>query len=101
MQAGPFTESAPTRRSSDLTASASLPLTVIAPLAISTTAIPSGTAGSNYSTTLGASGGAPPYTWSGAGVNGLTLSAAGVLSGTPMQAGAFTETATVRDSADA
>jgi hypothetical protein len=56
-------------------------------LAISTGSLPSGTVNSAYSTTLSATGGTTPYTWSitsGALPTGLTLaSATGVISGTP------------------
>jgi hypothetical protein len=58
-------------------------------LAITTTsALPSGTVGAAYSQTLAATGGTGQYTWtvSPALPAGLTLSAAGVLSGTPTQA---------------
>jgi len=52
---------------------------------ITTDSLPNGTVGVNgYSTTLAASGGTAPYTWSATGLpGGLTLSAAGVLSGKP------------------
>jgi Putative Ig domain len=57
-------------------------------LAVTTTSLPAGAAGSPYqSTTLQASGGVTPYTWalaSGSSLPaGLNLSTAGVLSGTP------------------
>jgi len=55
-------------------------------LAITTTTIPTAFLNTPYSTTLLASGGTPPYTWSitaGALPTGLSLSAAGVISGTP------------------
>lgn len=69
-------------------------------LSITTTAIPNGMVGENYSTILTATGGAPPYTWSvtnGALPGGLSLSSGGTLSGTPAAAGAFTFTVQVRD----
>ncbi len=57
------------------------------PLAISTTSLPSGQEGVAYSTTLTATGGTTPYTWSltsGALPAGLSLNAStGVISGTP------------------
>ena len=62
---------------------AALSITTVSPL-------PAGTAGSAYSQTLAASGGTPPYSWSvtaGTLPAGLTLSSAGVLSGTPSAAG--------------
>jgi hypothetical protein len=65
-------------------------LTVTAALAITTPSpLPGGTVGAAYSQTLAAIGGTPPYTWTvsaGALPAGLTLSAEGVLSGTPTQA---------------
>jgi putative Ig domain-containing protein len=58
-----------------------------APFAISTSSLPSGQVGAAYSTTLGASGGTTPYTWtltSGTLPTGLMLNAAtGAITGTP------------------
>ena len=87
--------------STGATASASLTLTVGAPIAISTTSLPPGTAGTAYSATLIATGGTPPYTWSGTGVDSLTFNGTGLLSGTPSQAGTFTQIVTVKDSTGA
>jgi hypothetical protein len=73
----------------------------IPPLAITTTTLPNGTTGTTYNSTLGATGGAPPYTWalvSGALPTGLNLSAGGVISGIPTAAGTFTFTVSVTDS---
>jgi hypothetical protein len=53
-----------------------------------------------YKSTLAASGGSTPYAWSvlsGSLPNGLTLTSAGVISGTPSLAGSFTFTAQVKD----
>lgn len=65
-------------------------LVVPAPPTITTTSpLPSGTTGTAYSQTLAASGGATPYTWalaSGSLPAGLSLSSAGVISGTPTTA---------------
>lgn len=55
-----------------------------------------------YSTTFTAVGGISPYTWAiiaGALPAGLTLSSGGVLSGTPTEAGSFSFTVQVTDSA--
>ncbi len=68
------------------------------PLAVATTSLPAATAGTSYSVTITASGGVGPYAWSGTGVDGLTFSATGLLSGTPSQAGTFTQNVTVKDS---
>jgi hypothetical protein len=61
---------------------------VLSTLAITTTSLPQATANSPYSDTLTSSGGNPPVTWalatgSGALPTGLSLSASGVISGTP------------------
>ena len=71
------------------------------PLAVSTTSLPPATVGVSYSTTITASGGAGPYTWSGTTTGGVTLSATGLLSGTPPAAGTFNEAVTVTDSTGA
>src|SRR5467141_1024705 len=74
--------------------------TTPAPLAIATTSVPNGTVGQAYSTQMNATGGTSPYTWSaspGSLPAGLTLSAAGVIGGTPTIAGSSTFTATVSD----
>jgi hypothetical protein len=72
-----------------------------APLAIATTSVPAGTAGSAYITALGASGGTPPHNWSATSAlpPGLAISAAGAISGTPATAGSYAFTAQVADSA--
>lgn len=66
--------------------------TIQTALAISTATLPNGTVGGPYSATLVAAGGTPPYTWTAVTSlpAGLTLSAGGVISGTPLQQGAFT-----------
>ncbi|MEC3887615.1 putative Ig domain-containing protein [Xanthomonas campestris] len=63
--------------------------------------LPSATAGSAYSQNLSASGGTAPYSFAvtaGALPAGLTLSPAGVLSGTPTATGSFNFTASATDS---
>lgn len=60
-----------------------------APLTITTTTLPNGRAGTDYSLTLQASGGTPPYNWSlveGALPAGLSLANTGLLGGQPIQA---------------
>lgn len=68
---------------------------------ISPASLPAATAGSAYSQTLSASGGTPGYTFvvsAGTLPAGLTLSASGVLSGTPTASGSFNFTVTATDS---
>jgi hypothetical protein len=82
------------------TASRTFQLTVnAAALQITTTSLPSGTAGASYSATVAAVGGTTPYTWSAAGLpSGLTTNAAtGAISGTSTLAGTFQVTVTVID----
>ena len=90
------------------TASATLSLVVEATLAISPASpLPSGTVGTSYSQTLTATGGTGTgYTWStdtagstSLAAIGLSLSGAGVVSGTSPTAGTATFIATVTDSA--
>lgn len=72
-----------------------------ATLQISTSSLPAATVGVRYSATLQASGGKSNYTWSlssGTLPAGLTLSQAGVLSGTPTKAGNSSFTVSVKDS---
>lgn len=80
-------------------------LTVGTGLAITTSpALPNGAPGVPYSQTLTAVGGTPPYAWAivgGSAPGGLTLSGAGVLSGTPTSSGSFSFQARVTDSAAA
>jgi hypothetical protein len=90
--------------SQSATASLSIKIsgTPATPLAITTSLLPGGTAGSPYpSTTLQASGGVSPYTWSlGSGTlpTGLNLAAGGAISGTPSVAGSYPLTFVVTDS---
>jgi len=62
-------------------------------LTVATTSLPGGVVGTTYSSTLAASGGAPPYTWTvtsgGSLPPGLSLTSAGAISGTPTAAGTF------------
>lgn len=69
-------------------------------LAITTGGLPAATVNKAYSQQLAAAGGTTPYTWSiasGALPAGLTLSAGGVLSGTPTVAGSYSFVAEVAD----
>jgi alpha-tubulin suppressor-like RCC1 family protein len=66
--------------------------------ALTLTSLPKAVIGRPYSTTLTATSGSAPYTWSASGLPvGFTLSAAGVLSGTSVVAGSFPLVVTVTD----
>jgi hypothetical protein len=87
------------------TATKAFTLTIAAapnPVQITTSSLPSGQVNTAYSTTLAASNGATPYSWSvtsGSLPAGLTLSAAtGAISGTPTTAGTSSFTVKVTDS---
>ena len=70
------------------------------PLTITTVSpLPGGTAGSAFSQTMVAVGGAPPYTWSATGLpTGLAINAAtGIISGMLEAAGSFSFTVRVTD----
>ncbi len=72
------------------------------PLQITTTTLPSATVGSSCSTTLQATGGTSPYSWSvasGSLPSGMTLSTGGTVSGNPTAAGQSTFTVQATDSA--
>ncbi len=85
-------------------ATASLSIVVAAAatsVQITTTSLPSGQVNSAYSGTLAASGGTAPYTWtlsSGLLPTGLSLGAAGQISGTPTASGTSSFTVKVTDS---
>jgi hypothetical protein len=89
--------------SAQATATQTFTITVTAALTITTTTLPNGTVGTSYTaTTLAATGGAPPYSWSASGLpSGLSMSSAGVISGTPTASGSFSVTVKVTDSAQA
>ena len=86
------------------TVSANLTLKVLAPVTITTVSpLPVAQIGKAYTQTLKASGGSGGYTWSLTNAPtftflGLTLSSAGVLSGTPLYAGTYTLNLKVSDS---
>jgi large repetitive protein len=85
------------------TACQALSIYISVPLSITTASLPNGYAGAAYSQTLSAAGGTTPYTWSltsGALPAGLTLSSAGVISGTPNTTGTSNFTVQVVDSAN-
>ena len=97
-------------------ATANLSITVNAALSITTTALPAGTVGTPYAanTTLAATGGTPPYTWtqvslpvvgvlpvnSGVGLpTGLSLATNGAITGTPTATNTWNFRVQVKDSA--
>jgi hypothetical protein len=86
------------------TATKSLGITIAAavtPVQITTSSVPSGQVGTAYSTTLAATGGTTPYSWSiSSGVlpAGLNIAANGTISGTPTASGSISFTAKVTDS---
>lgn len=78
-----------------------LNLVVSSGLQITTSSLPAGTINALYpAQQLAASGGEPPLTWNllGGAPAGLTLTTAGVLSGTPTQSGSFALQVQVQDS---
>jgi len=80
---------------------ANFSITIQSELAVTSLSPPAGTVGVNYTTTLAATGGVTPYTWSlasGSLPDGLSLSPAGVISGKPTASGASTFTVQVADS---
>ncbi len=100
---GTFTFSATVTDSSHSPLSAEEGFTILVAQgeAISTTVLPPATVGKAYSATLVAVGGTAPYSWVAAGgalPGGLSLSAAGVVSGTPTASGNFGFTAQATDS---
>jgi hypothetical protein len=75
---------------------------VTSTLQITTTQLPGGTLAAAYTSTLAATGGTSPYSWTiarGTLPKGLTLNNAGAISGTPSVAGAFPFTVLVKDTA--
>jgi hypothetical protein len=73
-------------------------------VAFVSSAVPNGVVGSAYTTTIGVTGGEPPYAFSlawGALPAGLQLDASGRLQGTPAQSGYTTFALTVTDAAKA
>jgi hypothetical protein len=74
----------------------------VAPVAITTTALPAGAIKTPYTTTLTAVGGNPPYKWSLASGSGplpagLKFKPTGVISGKPKKAGTYSFTVQVVD----
>jgi len=84
-----------------LTATQGLSIAITSALSITTTTLPAGAQNVAYSTTLAASGGTQPYTWTittGTLPSGLNLnSSTGVISGTPTASGTSSFTVKVTD----
>ena len=85
------------------TDSKTLPLTISPaappPLAIATASLPNGTVNQQYSATVAATGGTPPYTWIQSGLPaGVNIDNTGLISGIPTVTGSYNPTITVRDS---
>ena len=86
----------------DNTASRTYSLTVNAAPSVLTASLPTGDKSAAYTTTLAGSGGTTPYSWSATGLPaGLSLSTAGVISGTPTGSGTSTVALTLTDTASA
>jgi len=96
-----FTVQVKDANSSTATKSLSIVVAAAQPPTISTSSLPGGTVGTSYSTTLAATGGKTPYTWSitsGSLPAGLSLaSSTGVISGTPTTSGTASFTVQVKD----
>lgn len=96
-----FTVTATDAGAGGTTASQAFTLTVAAPTITSASTLPAASRGFAYSQTLTGSGGTGPYTFalqSGALPAGITLSAGGVLAGTPTVTGSFPITVRITDS---
>ncbi len=77
-----------------------VPFTIRGLLNITTASLPQGTAGSNYTFAMSATGGSGTYTWSATGLpQGFSINAnTGVISGNTQAGDTYTVTVTVRDS---
>lgn len=85
-------------------ASGNISVETPATLTITTASVAQATVSVAYSATLAATGGTPPYTWSEVGSvlsSGVSLTSAGVVTGTPSAATTLAFTARVTDDAEA
>jgi hypothetical protein len=102
---GTYTFTAQVADAAGTVATQQFTLIVVSATALSITSpalLPPAAMGSAYTTTLGATGGTPPYTWALAGgalPAGLTLGAKGTINGTPTSAGGGSFTLRVTDAA--
>ncbi len=99
---GSYTFTATVTDSAKTTASKSFTIRITPPpLTITTTTLPAATMQADYSASLSATGGTPPYTWTATGLPaGLSLDAAkGAIGGKPTATGSFNVALTVSDSA--
>ena len=103
--AGTYTFTAQVTDVAGTVAAQKFTLTVVSAATLNITApamLPTAAMGSAYTTTLGAAGGTPPYTWTLAGgalSAGLTLAPAGTINGMPTAAGGASFTLRVTDAA--
>jgi hypothetical protein len=101
-QQGSFTITLQATDATSAVGTRTLTITIAAgPLHISSAnQLPAGTLGSAYSFSMAAVGGTPPYTWSATGLpTGVSISSAGVISGTVSAAGTLSFVVKVTDSA--
>ena len=103
-KAATATVTAESAASSGATDSVTISVTAVVAgaLAVSTSSLPGATPGTPYSASLTATGGSQPYSWSvstGSLPAGVSLDAAGTLTGDPSKTGAFTFTVRVTDAA--
>ncbi|MFM2182239.1 MAG: hypothetical protein RJB61_533 [Actinomycetota bacterium] len=99
---GSFTFEVTATDTASESASKSFTVSVANPVSVTTSSLPSGVTGTAYSQSMAATGGTGTFTWSrtaGTLPTGLTLSGAGLLSGTPTAAGTFSFTVTATDGA--
>ncbi len=97
--AGPYSVAATVIDFAGTRATKTYAVTIAGPsLTVTTTSLPAGVVGTAYSASLSASGGVQPYTWTATGLPaGLSVSAAGSITGAPTTAGNFTVGVTVKD----
>jgi len=96
--AGSYTINVTVKDSGNQTATAAYPVTIAAPLTVTTSNAGTGTLGVAFSAKLAAAGGTPPYVWGGSNLPaGLSLAQDGTLAGTPTAVGTSSFQVTVTD----